>query len=361
MILFFAALMAMHVGPVGSDAPAREPQMAVKGATVALTFGAGNSLYFAISRDSGATFSQPSKIAEAGVIPLSRHRGPRIVFVGDAIVITAVAGKTPAGGPHAHGLPSDGDLISWRSTDGGKTWSKGVVINDVPGAPTEGLHALASDGKERLFAAWLDHRGGHGTKLYGAQSRDGGASWSRNVLIYESPDGTICECCHPSLVIDPKGEIFVMWRNWLGGSRDMYLASSPDGVKFSNPDKLGGGTWKLNACPMDGGGMVVADGRLVTAWRRDHDILLDTPGASERRIGTGIDVAIAAGPKGAYVIWSSPSGVEALVPTASQPLELAPKGSFSSIVALAVGALAAWEDDGQIVIRSIPQPAEPGL
>ena len=92
-------------------------------------------------------------------MPLTRHRGPRIALAGRAIVIAAVVGKTAEGGGHGHGLPSDGDLIAWRSTDGGRSWSKGVVINDVPGAPTEGLHSLAGDAKGVLFAAWLDKRG----------------------------------------------------------------------------------------------------------------------------------------------------------------------------------------------------------
>ena len=129
------------------------------------------------------------------------------------------------------------------------------MINDAPGAPTEGLHSLAADAKGDLFAAWLDKRGGHGTKLYGARSTDGGVTWSKNVMIYDSPEGTICECCHPSVAIDAAGQILVMWRNWLGGSRDMYLTRSRDGVAFSKPEKLGTGTWPLNACPMDGGGI----------------------------------------------------------------------------------------------------------
>ena len=60
----------------------------------------------------------------------------------------------------------------------------------------------------------------------------------------------------PVLAIDATGQIVVMWRNWLGGSRDMYLARSRDGVTFSKPEKLGTGTWQINACPMDGGGLV---------------------------------------------------------------------------------------------------------
>ena len=38
----------------------------------------------------------------------------------------------------------------------------------------------------------------------------------------ESPDGTICECCDPSLAAMGHGEFAVMWRNKLGGSRDLY-------------------------------------------------------------------------------------------------------------------------------------------
>jgi hypothetical protein len=352
---FFAVFLAAHLGPIAPDAPAREPQMAVHGSTVGLVFGAGNAIYFGISQDSGTTFSDPMKIASAPVIRLTRHRGPRIAFAGRTIVVTAVAGKTIAGGPHSHGLPSDGDLLAWRSTDGGKTWSKAMVINDVPGAPTEGLHALTSDGKGRLFAAWLDHRGGHGTKLYGAQSRDGGATWSKNVLIYESPDGTICECCHPSVAMDVNGEILVMWRNWLNGSRDMYLARSRDGANFSKPEKLGTGTWKLNACPMDGGGIAVFEGHVVTVWRREHDIFLETAGKTEVRIGKGVDASIAASAKGVYVIWSTPSGLQAIVAGKDESIEVAPKGAFPNIVPLSgERALAAWEDDGKITIREIP-------
>ena len=47
-----------------------------------------------------------------------------------------------------------------------------------------------------------------------------------NQKIYESPDGHICECCHPTAYIGPQGELYAMWRNWVSGSRDMYYAVS---------------------------------------------------------------------------------------------------------------------------------------
>jgi hypothetical protein len=348
-------MLAAHLGPIAPDAPAREPQIAANGSTIALTFGAGNGVYFSASHDSGKTFSQPVRVAESAILPLSRHRGPRIAFAAGAIVITAVTGRKPAEGLHAHGLPSDGDLLVWRSVDGGKRWSKGIVVNDVPGAPTEGLHSLAADARGNLFAAWLDKRGGQGVKLYGARSTDGGLSWSKNVAIYASPEGTICECCHPSAAFTSDGQILVMWRNWLGGARDMYLTRSRDGATFTKPEKLGTGSWRLNACPMDGGGLVIAQDRVVTAWRRDQEIFLASPGEKEVSVGKGGDVAIAASQNGFYAVWSAPTGVRAITPGSRESIELAPKGTFPSIAGLPGGrALAAWEDEGGIVIRPLP-------
>jgi len=337
---------------MGPDAP-REPQMAANSSMVALAFGAGNTIYFSASSDNGRTFSAPAKVADVGILPLSRHRGPRIALAGNAIVITAVAGSKAAAGAHAHGLPSDGDLRGWRSADGGKRWEAGGAINDVPGAATEGLHALASDGRSTLLAVWLDHRGGKGTQLYGARSTDGGVTWSRNVAVYESPGGSICECCAPSAAIGRGGEVVVMWRNSLDGNRDLYLAKSRDGVTFSKPEKLGEGSWQLNACPMDGGGLSVSGGRTVTAWRRDQSVFLDEPGHAETRIGTGKDVALAVDGDRPYAAWVNGTKVEAWLD--GKLVTLAESGAFPSLTALAGGGvLAAWEENGGIQIRRLP-------
>jgi len=348
--------LAVNIGPIPPGEPAREPQLAVNGSMTGLAFGAGKEIYFTASTDAGKTFSAPVKVAEGEIVPLTRHRGPRLVFSRDTIVITAVVGRTVAQGPHAHGLPADGDLIAWRSADGGKTWSKGVRVNDVAGAPTEGLHALAADPKGHLFAAWLDKRSGHGTKLFGAQSTDGGLTWSKNSMIYDSPEGSICECCHPSAAIDSDGQVLVMWRNSLAGSRDMYLARSRDGLTFSKPERLGSGTWKLNACPMDGGGLAISHGQIISAWRREHDIFLASPGEKEVRLAEGIDVALAPSQRGVLAIWATPAGIRMLAPGQKTPVSLAEKGSFPNVIELPGGqALAAWEEEGKIVVRQVPK------
>jgi hypothetical protein len=335
------SLLLMHIQPVSPTAPNHQPQLAAAYGQVALTFAAGNSIYFASSPDQGRTFSKPTKVADAGKLAAGRHRGPRIVILKDTLIVSAVVGASPV----------DGNLVVWRSADQGKSWTRTADVNDVPGAAREGLHAMAADAHGNVFIAWLDLRT-KGTTLYGARSTDGGRSWSKNVVIYASPGGTICQCCAPSLAIDEQGQVSAMWRNALGGARDLYLATSSDGIHFNDPKKLGDGTWKLDACPMDGGGLAIHNGRVISAWRRDGEIFLAEPGKPESRIGKGKDVAIAAGNKGTYVAWSNGAAVEILAPGASQPTQLSTGGAFVNLAALPDGsALAAWEANGTIQIH----------
>ena len=353
--IILTAMLALNLGPMGPDAPAREPQLAASGSTVALTFGAGSAIYFTVSHDSGRTFSAPVKVEQAGNMVLTHHRGPRIAISGKAIVISAVVGKTASPDAHsAHGAGPDGDLFVWRSTNGGKTWSQAIRVNDVPNAPNEALHTLAADAKGNLFVAWLDHRAGaDGKTLYGARSADAGATWSKNFLIYQSPDGSICECCHPSSAFTPDGELLVMWRNWLDGSRDMYLARSRAGAAFGPAEKLGIGTWKLKGCPMDGGGVAISHGRVFTAWRREGTVYLAEPGGHETALGQGKDLAVAAGPKGAYVAWVSASGLELRAPGAP-PVTLSNDAAFPAITVLSDGAVvAAWQEKDTIATRRL--------
>ena len=353
MIRTLSLLLAMRLVPIDTAVPNRQPQLAASDGAVALVFGSGHTIWFSRSGDNGLNFSRPVPIAERPLLALGRHRGPRVVFSGNTIIVSAVVGSIPQVGEHAHGLPSDGDLVSWRSQDGGATWSKPIVINDSPGAAREGLHAVAVDAAGGLAAAWLDLRH-KGTHLYGAFSHDAGATWSKNVLIYESPDGTICQCCDPSIAAVAPGEFAVMWRNSLGAMRDMYTLRLRDGKPASQPLKIGTGDWKLNACPMDGGGIAVEKGRIVTAWRRDASVYVAEPGQPEKAIGIGKDVALAVGKKGPYVAWVNSTSVEVHTPGASRPAKLSEKGAFPALTALADGSvLAAWEEDGAIVTRQL--------
>jgi len=133
----------------------------------------------------------------------------------------------------------------------------------------------------------------------------------------------------------------------------MYLATSRDGVTFSTPKKLGEGTWKLNACPMDGGGLVVSSSKILTAWRRETNIFLAEPGRPEKQVGAGKDVALALSGEKTYMAWVDGTKVEAWIDGKLE--QLAEIGAFPSVVGLpSGGAVAAWEENGAIQIRRLP-------
>lgn len=332
-MIHLALLFAMHIVPENPNVIYKQPQVAVEGLRAAIAFGAGNDIFCIASSDGGRTFGKPVKLPAEGVMSLGRHRGPRVAISGGAIVITAIAGKM--------GMGKDGDVLSYRSTDNGKTWSKPVRVNDVESSPREGLHTMVSGPGGELFAAWLDMRV-KGTRLYGGISRDGGSTWSKNMLVYESPDGHICECCHPSALISSDGKIHVMFRNWLGGSRDMYEAVSADGAKFE-ARKLGQGTWRLNACPMDGGS--IFEGGSV--WRRDGAAYFAATSKAEVELGKGKDPSATMAHGELFAAWS-----EGKVIRLNGGKTLSEEGAFVNLAGTDA-VIAAWESNGAIEIAKL--------
>jgi hypothetical protein len=272
------------------------------------------------------------------------HRGPRIAVTGRALIVTAVVG--------AKGGGADGDVLLFRSTDDGATWAAPLVINDVPAAAREGLHAAAASRSGLVVIAWLDLRL-KGTRIYAAVSRDHGATWSADTLVYASPSGAVCECCHPSVAIAADGQIAVMFRNSVSGSRDMYLTRSRDGVTFAPATRIGTGTWVLNACPMDGGGIDFDMNDVVSAWRREDGVYLSTGTTPERRLATGVHPVVRQFENHRDASWSSTDGVF-LMRDGAGPMAIGP-GRFPALVALRRRTVIAWEHQGQVLVRAVPR------
>lgn len=237
-----------------------------------LVYGTGDSIMYSFSLDNGKTFSLPSLISVLPNVYAFATRGPQIAATGNGLLVTACTSK--------------GNIFSLVKEDEGG-WVQTGKVNDADTIAKEGLMSLSADG-DNAFAVWLDSRDDKHNKIFGAKSVDGGKTWSKNVNIYTSPDSTVCECCKPSVVV--KGsKVYVMFRNWLKGSRDLYFIQSSDGGdSFGRAQKLGNGTWKLDGCPMDGGGLAVnQDLAIQTVWRREKKVYYAIPGMPEKEIGEG--------------------------------------------------------------------------
>ena len=281
----------------GDQAPKQPQAVVAADGTVHLVYGVGDAVFYSQSTDGTETFSPPQEAFRVANLSLGMRRGPRIAVAGKAVVVTAIGG--------VQGKGRDGDLQAWRSTDGGTTWQGPVKVNDAADAAREGLHGMASGSDGSVWCVWLDLRGKQ-SEVYASKSTDGGATWSSNIRVYRSPDGSVCECCHPSVLVS-DGAVHVMFRNSLAGNRDMYVTTSKDGGKtFAAVKKVGQGTWKLNACPMDGGMLAPGPkGSLVTVWRRNGEIFsASSAGGKELLLGRGEQPWIAASASGPVIVWT---------------------------------------------------------
>ena len=229
-------------------------------------------VFVACSKDAGVTFGPAVKAASLPKLMLGMRRGPRIAVHGERVTVTMVGDE----------------LFAVRSEDGGRTWSQPVAINDVSTSAREGLHDLAAGPAGELFVTWLDMRNGK-MELWSATSRDAGRTWAKNQQVYASPDKAICECCHPTSLFDAEGNLAVMWRNSIGGSRDMWMTTRPKGAtQFTPARKLGTGTWKLAACPMDGGRLLaLGGGKFGAVFQRAGEVFFVGAEGDEQRLGAG--------------------------------------------------------------------------
>ena len=330
----FAAVVAAAVTFSGT-----QPQLAAVGSEVFLVFGRPDSIQVARSTDAAETFGKPAALPVSGKMALGRRRGPRVAATRHAVLVSAVIGQRGGGG--------DGDILLYRSTDHGKTWSVPLPINDVPGAAREGMHAMAANEAGTVVVAWLDLRE-RGTRIYAAVSRDHGATWSKDQLVYTSPSGSVCECCHPSVAVSDRGAVAIMFRNNVDGLRDMFVAESADGATFAPARKLGTGSWALAACPMDGGGLTLA-GSLTTVWRRGDGIFLSSASVAERRLATGRDAVVAAAGSHTDVAWQEGPSVR-LLRAAAGAIDVGP-GTFPALLAFRDRTIVAAEDKGTVWVR----------
>ncbi|MEJ7769493.1 MAG: exo-alpha-sialidase, partial [Chitinophagaceae bacterium] len=305
-------VLVLLVAGFKSPTPANESTVIAQGQMPALVnegvsnthlvWGKGDSILTASFKNQGEVFSSPSLVTLLPGLAASGSRGPQVAYTENGVTIMA--------------CNKSGDIFSYLKDASGK-WSAPTRVNDLDTTAKEGLMALSGEGK-KLYAVWLDLRDKH-NKIFGSGSSDGGKTWSKNKMIYASPDETVCECCKPSIVIKDN-TVYVMFRNWLNGKRDMYLIRSADGgTTFGRAEKLGEGSWPLNGCPMDGGGIAVTgENKVQTTWRRQAKIYSAEPGKPEVELGEGRGSTLALINNQPLFAWTEKGEVVLLLPKAGK-------------------------------------------
>lgn len=212
-------------------------------------------LWVSWSNDGGQRFSRPVAVSsEPEDISANAENRPKIAVARDGTVLLSWSQSLPK--------RFTGNIRFARSTDGGRSFSTPITLNDDGRIGSHSFDSLAIAGEGRVAVAWLDGRdrdavletGGTfaGSSVYFAQSADNGAHFSANRKLTEHT----CECCRTSLAWTTEGPV-ALWRNLYGtNTRDFALANLDTGkVRRATDDE-----WQIDACPHHGGGLAV-DGR----------------------------------------------------------------------------------------------------
>ncbi|HVE41445.1 MAG TPA: sialidase family protein [Planctomycetota bacterium] len=204
------------------------------------------NIEFSGSSDRGKTWSSPIVAIDArGKAKGGMQRGPRIAVDGKkTIYISAPLCFDEA--EFAKQYPTQ-DLFLTVSTDGGKTFSKPVAINDVPKQAPESLHWLAAAPNGDVFVAWLDRRqrgNSPGQDLGYVKITDQGRKVGKNGVI----PGPLCECCAPGLTVDAKGNPILIYREGGKSNRPLDLAMSTNGgASFARVTRINQGESKVDS------------------------------------------------------------------------------------------------------------------
>ena len=311
------------------------PSLAVDDNKVFMAFASGDSIFCSYSSDKGQSFADPELVAVLKGLVNVGGRGPQIISSNGRLLIAA---------PDA-----SGNFHTWLRKKTESTWRAASRINDIPDMAKECFLSLAANKEGQFFAVWLDLRNGKKNNIYGARSIDAGKSWLESQLVYQSPDGSVCDCCKPSVAM--KGQqVVIMFRNNLNGNRDLFLVQSKDGgTTFGKARKLGEGSWKLNGCPMDGGSLIIENNDAIrTVWQRQGNIYSCEPGKKEILVNDGRQCVIA-GLNGNYYIAFINKGKLYCRKPGGETLELGPAQAYPRLEAIDKSTtLCVWEYENKI-------------
>ncbi len=231
-----------------------------------LAWAFGGHVYVHRSDDRGETFTPPvpvNRIPER--VAADGENRPKIAVGPEGTVYVSWVKRLAK--------PYTGDVRFARSTNGGRTFSEPLTVNDHRDMTSHRFESFAVNKRGEIFIAWLDKRDlvaaerdgeqYNGAALYYAVSRDGGESFGANRKIADHT----CECCRTAMALDGDGLPVVVWRHIYGANiRDHGLVRFEDSKTPAEPVRLSHDQWQIDACPHHGPDISIDAGVWHTVW-----------------------------------------------------------------------------------------------
>ncbi|MEK6285762.1 MAG: sialidase family protein [Acidobacteriota bacterium] len=231
-----------------------------------------NNLMLRHSTD-GRVFSAPSRVNNIDGDAMVRNENPPKLAVAPNGELYACWGM---GASH-----SEGNIRFARSTNGGKTFSPAITLNsDARKKPAgHAFQSIAVDKHGRVYVVWIDERnkkpGDRGADIWMATSENAGKTFSPDRKILSD----ICECCRTHTAVDSAGRLFVAYRTVPRNGpmhRDILVARSDDGGKSFTAKAASQDVWEINGCPVAGPSLSIdSKDQITVVWFTGSD---DRPG-----------------------------------------------------------------------------------
>ncbi len=213
-------------------------------------FGTGPDIYYANSTDGGLSFNPSLRVNNDAVA--AEQGEPAIAVASDRSVYAVWT--DPRNGARGS------DIYFSKSTDLGATWSPNFFVNDDTGNRAQSAPDIAIDALNTVYVAWSDSRDTNtGPDIYATRSINGGASFAANVRVNDDL-GAVYQGS-PSLAVN-AGRVHAAWgdeRTRGATWRDVYSASSPDGLSWGSnmkvtDDSLSTNVQDMTTIAVDGSG-----------------------------------------------------------------------------------------------------------
>jgi BNR repeat-like domain len=218
--------------------------------------GTGRLLAFT-SQDGGDSFGPPVQVSA----PDATVRGQGENAPSLALVRRGLCAVWEQERPDGKGT----DLM-FSSSAMGTSWMPPTRITDKPTPSSNSYSSLIAAANGELWAVWLDGRErSEGTlDVYAARSTDGGKTFGKNLLVARGA----CPCCRPMAAVTSDGAVHVAWRGVSNKDvRDILIATSRDsGQSFGPARSVWADNWVVSGCPHTGPALAAVGNSLHLAW-----------------------------------------------------------------------------------------------
>lgn len=219
------------------------------------------------SPDKGKTFSTPVPVnPSAENIAAEGENRPKVIVAPNGNIYVSYTQHLSK--------PMTGNIRFSRSTDGGRTFSTPLTVNDNLDVISHRFEAMTVNPAGQITVAWLDKRDlaeakrrgkpYSGAALYYAVSDDHGASFRPNRKAADHA----CECCRVAMAVDTDGVPVVAWRHVFDNNIRDHALLKLDGT--SPLQRLSSELWQIDACPHHGPSLHITEsGTVHGVWFSD--------------------------------------------------------------------------------------------